>query len=232
MRGNVLRQINNPASPGHENIVPFRRRGWLPIVAALAAAVFLGFLAGGYFIKPDLVEEIQRLAVEDRDTSIRFSDVSFTPTRDGKVAASFNVSTYMETVGHKDDPLLKELMVQSLLASDTMNTRLEAIKLTEDVMDPRIREALVISLKEDESLAVRLKAMSRLADEITQPEVHDAFVWVLRNGKEVPLRLQAIDYLSGQKTDPEQLQALLEELQEENGSAIPLLIRAQDAGIQ
>ena len=234
VRRNVLHQLNMPSIQHREPAPPQRRVHWWPTVLAAAAAVFFGFMAGARLGAPDFIEEVRRLTHEPQtgDPPLSFTDVTFNPLEDGRVAASFNVSTYMETVADKDDPLFKELMVQSLLASSAMNTRLEAIRYSEDLMDPRIREALIVSLKGDESLAVRLKAMSRLASEIDQPEVHDAFIWVLRHEREVSLRLQAIDYLSGEQSDSTQLQNLLEELKQENGSALPLLIRARDTDLQ
>jgi hypothetical protein len=70
-------------------------------------------------------------------------------------------------------------------------------------MEPKVREALIRTMMNDENLGVRLRAQDRLVSIEGDPEVEQALLEVLRTEESVQMRLVAIDYLTAGKVRPE-----------------------------
>jgi hypothetical protein len=79
------------------------------------------------------------------------------------------------------------------------------------MVDPKIKEALILSVHNRHNLATRMKAMYELNNYKEDEYINEAFLKVLREEESVKMRLLAIDYLANAQVDPDILeQALIE----------------------
>ncbi len=235
LRREVTRKLRTDAGAGE-------RSGWLAglfgrpaFAAALGGAILVvGFLVGvggPRGLRPrattqrTLTENIEFAAAQNRrlaqteDSPYIYSNLQVKQLDEETLALSFDVSTHLDLIRAKDDPLVTEILVQSLVNSSPLDTRLEAISLAPP-LEPKVRDALISALLGDADLAVRLKAIDKLAGENQQHEVQQAFLDVLKREKSVRLRLLAIDNLTAGRVRPEELRAALEAGLPEPGTAI------------
>ena len=112
------------------------------------------------------------------------------------VNLSFDVTTHVDTERPKNDPLVKEVLAQSLLNPSSLGTRLKAIRFAGTIFELKIKEALLFSLQNDPNIAVRLKAMSTLVNIKNDREITDVFIDILGTEESVQMRLMAIEYLA------------------------------------
>ncbi len=241
MRSGVLDRIRHQSVPwrtASEGSLLSRAsasRWWA--AAAIAASLFLaGFLSGrGALFSPEreaghLLQQLRhQVAANPRlddstGSPYSYSNVSFSPLADGRLALSFDLSTHLRLVGQKDDPLVKDVLAQTLLNPESLNSRLKALGIAGDVMDPKIKQAMILAMQHDDSLSVRLKAMSLLSAYKMDREVSDAFLLILKEEESVQLRLQALEYLAGEPNSRDALREALEKLSKPEDT--PLLLRA------
>jgi len=155
-----------------------------------------------------LVDEIQLAAARHTqfadviNAPYTYSDVKVTDQQDGMVGLSFDVSRHVEVVVPKDDPMVGEVLVQSLLGEGSVGTKLKAIS-NSNAMDTKVREALIRTMLHDGNLGVRLRAQERLVALRGDAEVEKALLDVLRAEDSVQMRLVAIDYLTAENVKPE-----------------------------
>jgi hypothetical protein len=135
------------------------------------------------------------------------------------VRLDFDVATHLDLVRDKYDPLVAEVLMQSLVSPATVGTRLEAIGLVKN-LEPKVRDALVVAMLEDPNLAVRLKAISKLTANGGDFETHNALLDVLRTENSVTMRLLAIDYLTNNNVSAEALRDAVKEGRPEPGTAV------------
>jgi len=121
------------------------RPAWAAATAGLlVVALGLGYVAGrgsGEQLLPlgpgDLVADplVRQIVVEARgnhgledveDSPFEYSNVSFRQLGDERVAMSFDVTRHVELARDRDDPLVRELLAQSLINSAPVGTRLNA----------------------------------------------------------------------------------------------------------
>ena len=199
----------------------------------IAASLLVAGFAIGYFWQSAkesvLLAQIRREARENKQLAdveaspYTYSNISFRNVGEGTVALSFDVTTRVDLTAAKDDPLVKETLIQALLNPSPVGTRLKAISFAENLMGPELKEALLFSMLNDPSVAVRLKAQSILAPQKKNPEIQGAFLKVLRQEESVQMRLAALDYLVDQ-LQPEILKGVIQELR--SGEDAPLRARA------
>jgi hypothetical protein len=211
---------------------PFRR-------PALAAALCLTLLVIGFFVgmggpkgmrpsapeRETLTQEIELAAtrnkrlVETENSPYVYSNVQVKELDAETIALSFDVATHMDLIRPKNDPLVTEVLVQSLVSQSSLGTRLDAISFA-PTLEPKVRDALIAALLEDSDLAVRLKALDKLTAHRDVSEVKTAFLNVLKREESVQARLLAIDNLTAGRIRPEALTAALAEGPPEPGNAI------------
>lgn len=245
MRGAVLRTIRRERRAG---AALFR----LPYAAAIALAVAGAalFAAGGWFAgrsgvgpgpsrlapagNPDIVlarqmqsEARRNTGLEDVENSpFRYANVKVEDAGEERVRLSFDVSRHLELTLGKNDPLVTEVLVQSMLDAGSVGAKLEAIDRAENVLDPRVRGALVKAMLGDPNLGVRLQAQEKLAARPGDPEVADALLAVLEKEESVQMRLVAIDYLTRSRVDPQRLEKAVEAGEPAGRGAVR--VKAQD----
>jgi hypothetical protein len=202
----------------------------------IAACLLVAGIAIGYFsqaakgsVTSNLLAQIRREARENKQLAdveaspYTYSDISFRDIGKSAVALSFDVTTRVDLTAAKDDPLVKETLIQALLNPSPVGTRLKAISFAQNLMGPELKEALLFSMLNDPNVAVRLKAQTILSSQKKDPEIQSAFLKVLRHEESVQMRLAALDYLVDQ-LKPETLKGVIEELRSEEDA--PLRARA------
>jgi hypothetical protein len=127
-------------------------------------------------------------------------------------------------IGKKDDPLVREVIAQSLINPSNVGTELKAISYTEGMVDQKIKEALIFSMDKAPIMAVRLKAMASLSEYESDQEIQEAFIDVLRKEESVKMRLLAIDYLTANKLTPDTLQRVISESEAPQNPALMIKV--------
>jgi hypothetical protein len=208
-----------------------RGMGWLPRAAAALAASVLLFLAGlaagharggagasgdagltARLISAIRVDAAGNRALADvEDSRFTYSDVSFRRVKDDRVALDFDVTTHVKLVEPVKSALVQDVLVQSLLNPGSAGTRLRAMALAAGEMEPKLKEALFFAMRRDESLAVRLEALTILADRLGDPEVESAVLATLRDDDSVQMRLLALDSLAAHSVDRGRIREVIQE---------------------
>jgi len=195
------------------------------IVAAVAVILFLvGFFSRNLIISSNgdtdsaFLKQINYSAErndnlqEVENSPYLYSDVKFRDLDGQNIALSFNVTSHLELTRKKDDPLVKEVLTQSLLNQESIGNRLNALSYAKEIIDPKIKEALIFTMENDPNFSVRMKAMTGLAGYPNDREIQSAFLKILEKEEQVQMRLMAIDYLTNNQTDEKLLRDAIKEL--------------------
>ena len=245
MRGAVLRTIRAERRAGSRLRLPyaaaialavagaalFAAGGWMAGRSGVGAGAAARVAASG---NPDIVlaRQIQREArrntvlADVENSPFRYANVRVEDAGEERVRLAFDVSRHLELTLPKTDPLVTEVLVQSMLDAGSVGAKIEAIGLAENVLDPRVRGALVKSMLTDPNLGVRLEAQAKLVERPGDPEVADALLAVLEREESVQMRLVAIDYLTRSRVDPQRLEKAVEAGEPAGRAAVR--VKAQD----
>jgi hypothetical protein len=237
IRAVVLRSIRNSS-------LKARRRPWLDWSSAdrwvppllrwglVPSMLVCGFAAGLFWsARPEKASDLilRQIASVARDNTslsdvenspFMYSNVSLSGLDEGKVALSFDVTTHLELEAGRDEPLVKEVLIQSLLNPSPVGMRLKAMTFARQMHDPEVRQALLLSMLYDPSVAVRLKAQSILSSFGADPEIQSAFLQVLKKEDSVQMRLEALDWLVQNKVSRDAVRDIVPQLRSEQDSAV------------
>ena len=209
-----------------------RRRALRPLrAAAIAAGLILPFGVGVLFGRalPQKTRWMDALHAEAsanrglsdvEDSPFNYSNVSYRRLGDDRVALDFDVTTHLTTVESKDSPLVREVLVQSLLNPATVGERLKAMSFAAGGLDPKLEKAVLFALRNDESLAVRLAALTILVGRLDDEEVRSALIATLRDDPSVQVRLAALESLASHRVDPKQIREAIRERPEPGNEAL------------
>ncbi len=213
-----------------QNLVqPFR----IPAFSAsFAAAMFLigFFLSTTPVSEESLINGIQYTAQqteglqESSDSPYIYSNTIFREDKDGRVNVSFDVTRHLELTRQKSDPLIQDILAQSLINSESTSEQLRNISVSEKVMHPKIKQALIQTMQNDENDTVRQKSMFSLMKYPNDEDIQEALMNLLTEEKSVYMRLAAIDYLSNNNVNPALFEQSLDEFKNSN-SAVTQKIR-------
>ncbi len=196
------------------------------IVAAVCVGLLGGWFAGGSRVSTrqplvpagdDLFLHQLKLAA-DRPAGIDdiekapyvYSNVSIHGAGAGTVDLSFNVTRRVDVTLPKNDPLVAEVLVQSLVTPTPVGTRIRAIDFSQGLPSAKVEAALIRAMLSDVNLGVRLKAQSRLLERPANAEILKALLEVLQTEESVQMRLKAIDYLAKNAVDLKVLESAVE----------------------
>ncbi len=241
MRAEVLRKIRlkEQKDPGlfqafFEKIRSYAMR---PEMAVAALTLIIGFLLGRA-LPPDqetltsnIIDQISSLATQNtkledvQKSPYQYSNVRYEDIDENTVSLSFDVTTHLNMTSKKDDPLVRDVMAQTLLSSSNVGSELKAISYTKGIVDPKLKEALIFSMHKTPILAIRIKAMSRLIEYKKDEDIQNAFLKVLREEESVKMRLLAIDYLTEDQVSPDILQKALIESEVPQSPAVMIKMR-------
>ena len=216
MRQNTLRQIRLSESSKFDVMLD-RLKGFFTRVefAYGLALLFLIFSIYSFYssdkaqdrIPSDLIEQIDYNAQQNHTLSdienspYTYSNIEIKEMDDQKIHLGFNVSTYIELIRDKNDPIVKEILAQSIINSPQTGAKLSTIAYAEELMDPKLEETLLFVVQNDPDLAVRLKALSILTKYANDDQIQDTFLSVLKNEESIQMRLIVLDYLTAHKID-------------------------------
>jgi len=235
MHARVLRRIR-PAPLA----TPFR------IAAALAAAtlLFVAGLGAGRLMpgdpgpppsgtSGDMAQRIlgaigaeaasNRNLADIEDSRFTYSNVSFRRVDGDRVALDFDLTTHVQLVESAQSDIAREVLVHALLDPSSIGSRLKAMTYAADAAEPKVIQALILALRHDDSLAVRLGALALLTDHLDAPEVESAVLATLRDDESVQMRLLALDSLAGHSVDRERIRQVIETVERPDDAA--LLVR-------
>jgi HEAT repeats len=218
-----------------------RRRGRRPLrLAAIAAGVILplavGFVAGrkiparaGADPSSRLMGALHVEAAANRgitdveDSPFTYSNVSYRRLAGDRVALDFDVTTHLAAVESTHSPLVREVLAQSLLNPSSIGERLKAMSFAAGVAEPKLTQAVLFALRRDDSVAVRLAALTVLVGRLDDPEVRSALITALRDDPSVQVRLAALESLTSHRVDPRQIRDAIQERPEPGNE--PLMVR-------
>ena len=227
MRYSVLRSVRNMEMNTHSDWI-VNSTEWIrkfvtrPEMAVAAMTLILGFFLGRIApvdeetISSGLMQQISFLASENetfsdsKNSPYRYSNIEIKEINGKKVALNFDVSTHLEMVRDKNDPIVREVIAQSLLNPTNLGTELKAISYSENMLDKKIKEALIYSMHNAPILAVRQNAMRNLTRYEQDDDIKEAFLKTLTNEKSVNMKLMALGYLDKNQINPDELKPLLE----------------------
>jgi HEAT repeat protein len=191
--------------------------------AGLLAAVAAGSFFAGRLTSPRsetlhsrLLGELYRDAARDGgpadagNSKYVLSDVSLRELEDGRLDLGFNVTTRVRVRERPDVPLVREVLLQSLLNDEKTSSRIKALSDLEALPEAQAVEALVFTLHHDPVPAVRASAFDILASFPGDPAIESAMLRTLREDVSVELRLRALDALAGRKADPARIRQSIE----------------------
>lgn len=237
MRENVLRQIRvQELNPVDNKFDLLLGKIWSlfirPEMAVAALTLIIGFFLGrispgasGQFSSM-ILNQISLFASENTDfidtknSPYQYSNISLKEIDQEKIELSFDVSTHLQLVREKDDPLVREVIAQSLLNPDNVGTELRAITYSETILDKKLKDALIFSMHNAPVLAARLKAMSTLIKYQTDSDIQNAFIKVLKEESSVKMRLMALDYFEQNAVEKEKLAQVLESAELKKSPAV------------
>ena len=204
-----------------------------PEIAVAALTLLIGFFLGRILPAENqgtrsFLKQINLSASENKqltdvqNSPYRYSNVSFDEIDARNIALSFDVSTHMELVRPKTDPLVREVISQALINPAQSGSELKIISVSANMLDRKIKEALIFSLHNAPMLAVRMKSLNALLKYRDDADVEEACLKVLRQEESVQMRLLVLDYLEQIKFDRKTLKAALAGVDMRNSPAVLL----------
>jgi len=247
LRTRVLRDVSRPAPWRLRELAGWPTWAGVALrsAAAVAAVVLLfgaGLMAGralqeqrlpgqatvehGNGTTHRLVTAINTDAASNRslgdveDSRFTYSNVWFRRMDGGRVALDFDVTTHVQLVEPVQSQLVGEVLVHALLDSTSTGARLKAMSFAGESLDPKVKEALIFTLHRDDSLAVRIKALTVLSDHLDDEEIESALLKTLREDESVQMRLLALDYLAAHSIDRNVIRDTIRENQRPGNEAL------------
>src|SRR5262249_47934263 len=136
------------------------------------------------------------------DSPFTYSNVSYRRLAGDRVALDFDVTTHLATVESTRSPLVREALAQSLLNPASVGERLKAISFAASGREPKVEEAVLVAFRRDESVAVRLAALTVLVGRLDDDDVRSALIVALHDDPSVQVRLAALESLASHRVDP------------------------------
>ena len=226
VRTAVLERLRADREGPAETLTQWLRQLWRrPAWAAAAAVVLLVALVGGIGIgRLGLPPEAGGAVYPIRPAEEVYSNVSLRDAGDGAMTVGFDVTRRVEVRRPREHPLVREMLVQSVLGESELGDRLEAMGHARSFSAPEVKHALIRTLLNDPEQVVRQRALETLAGHERDEEVESAMIAVLRTEPAVGVRLMALDLLSTSELAPERLEQMLGDLERRQDRAV--LVRA------
>lgn len=229
LRRGVIRDIRRTEARGPsflESVTAFFRRPAV-LMGCTALAVGFAFLAGRStgkqplqvkprpFSEDALLAEIklaasQNQGIQDFDKArYTYENVRVDELGSDRVGLSFDISRHVTLSLQKQDPLVVDVLSQTLVGTSPVGTKLQAIEAADGHLEPKVRDGLIQVMLTDTNLGVRLKAQEKLLEQTGDTKVQEALLSVLQTAESVQMRLLAIDHLTRQRISPDRLRQAL-----------------------
>ena len=238
MRSRVLREVAGGDRGQAETALPWHLPGGFTLraaaILATAAMLFVVGLAAGRAlpglngasvggnggVTNRLVSAINADAnsnhslMDVEDSRFTYSNASFRRLEAGRVALDFDVTTHVGLIEPVESELVREVLIHSLLNPSSTGARLKAMSFAAGIMESKIKDALLFSMRRDDNLAVRLKALEILSDHLGDPEIESGVLAALRDDDSVQVRLLALDFLATHSSDGGRIDRIHEVIRE------------------
>jgi hypothetical protein len=197
-----------------------RRRDRRPLrAAAIAAGLIFPFAAGlilgralparsgGFPPSSRFIDALHAEAASNRgltdveNSPFNYSNVAFRRVPGDRVALDFDVTMHLASVEPSSSPLVHDVLAQSLLNPSSVGERLKAMSFAAGEVEPKLEQAVLFSLRRDESVAVRLAALTALVSRLDDDDVRSALMDALRDDPSVQVRLAALESLASHRVD-------------------------------
>ncbi|MCP4546343.1 MAG: hypothetical protein GY835_07750 [bacterium] len=194
----------------------FRNHPSAAILAAAAMIVFAIFMTNRPPVEPHFDDELlqainsqaERMTGLDDywDAPFVFTNVTVRQQDNGRFALSFDANRHFDLSTSQDSPLAREVLMHAIMEPTSMGSRFQAMAMAPQIMDPRLREALIFTMHQDPSLAVRLNSLTVLSSFPDDEIIQEALLQTLKQDKEVQMRLLAMEHLTDRQVAFETLQ--------------------------
>ncbi len=235
MRKGVLAQIRRAEKPAQRgsfwsDLATLLRAHPVAAAVPLAVGLFVAALLLGRWTAPSLDDrlllEIRQQAAlkqgldEYWDAPFSYTNVALRPQANRNLALSFDACRHIELETPVDSPVASDVLLQAILEPSTLGTRMKAMQMTPQIMDGRLKDALIITMHSDPDLAVKLEALSVLNRYPYDATIQKALLTTLQKDEAVQMRLLALDYLADQRVDPETIRQTITETELEGDVAV------------
>ena len=103
---------------------------------------------------------------------------------------------------------------------------MKAMSFAAGELEPKVAQAVLFSLRRDESVAVRLAALTALASRLDDDDVRSALMAALRDDPSVQVRLSALEALASHRVDHGRIREAIRESERPGDQA--LMVRLAD----
>ncbi len=183
-------------------------------IAAIAATLLVAVCAGaaGRWSSPApvfddalMMKAIRQQAARETsldeywDSPFSYSNVAVRSESNGEIALSFDVNRHVELSMPRSSPLAREVLLNAILEPSSLGARFSAMEQTLGISDTRLKDAMVLTMQSDPSLAVRLNALSVLTRYPYDAQIEEALLKTVSSDPEVQMRLLAVEYLAARE---------------------------------
>ncbi|MBZ0178922.1 MAG: HEAT repeat domain-containing protein [Melioribacteraceae bacterium] len=180
------------------------------IALSSAFTLVLGFIIGyAIFFTPSGERKDSLFASEiDLDnldkSKISVEKISYPSITDqtGEIEVAFEASTPVVYRGSFEDKLIQELIAQSIVNSKNPGIKIETLTRVIDnpqIVDDKVKNALITALKKDENDGVRRQALIGLANFQYDDDIKEALLFALNNDSNAGIKILAINTLTNFK---------------------------------
>lgn len=183
--------------------------------ATLVVGIFLGYFlfARGpvqtQMLNSNRIVDLDNL--EESDLQISNIRLKSPFSEDGQIEFSFDAIKPISYTGNAGDEFTRKLLAQALLTADNPGVRLKTVNTIAQqsrknfIPDPKVKDALITTLKIDDNPGVRREALNVLMKYPLDEKTRDAFLFVLQNDKNSGMRVAAINALVDWKSQGKSL---------------------------
>jgi predicted anti-sigma-YlaC factor YlaD len=168
-------------------------------VSALATAALLvmGIFLGRWSVGPQGVDDqlllsavVQQASMERNldtywDAPLSYANVTMGGVGDDQVNLGFDVCRSVALTTDLDSPVASDVLTHAILNSESIGGRLQAMELAAMSQDPRLTEALLVTLKHDPDPTMRIEALGALSGRADDAQVQMALLSSLRDDQSV-----------------------------------------------
>lgn len=167
------------------------------------------------------------------DNNIKIDNLRFqdSDASDGEVSFTFDAVKPVHMKGKINDEAIQKVLAHALVNEQNDGVRLRTISAiaaqteNEKKADPKVKAALITTLKHDKNPGVRREALLVLQKFPMEKDIEDAFLFVLSNDTNSGLRIAAINSLTPEKieekkVDQELINVLKQKSQTDNNEYV------------
>jgi hypothetical protein len=209
-----LRELFSSFVPSFRTVMGF--------AAMLVVGLFVGrMMAPTRTIMVPTQPETAAVDTSNLDISnIRFVDAD---PSDGQIEFAYDAVKPMRVKGPVNDTKIQQLLTYALEREQNPGVRLRAVNTVgahkKVCADPKVKEELISTLKQDSNDGVRKEAMAVLKTLPFDQEIQDAFVYVLQRDANPALRIEAIKSLEDKKVQDQEIITVLKEKSESDDNS-------------